>query len=825
MSNLKLRIEKHFETLGHKLYHHRLKTILFVFLTVSALISQIPKITVDTSAESLLRKDDKSVLAYNEFKDDFGSSNITLIGIQSSNVFSNAFLQRLKSFHEDLEKEVPYIKDITSLINIRNTRGENDTLYVDSLLDQWPQTASDLKKLKERVLQHPYYVDNVISRDGSLTAIIIKTEAVVIPQEVSSEEFEDFEETAIPDIMPDKDEEKKHYFSEEENQEFILAIESVINRYDAPDFDIAMTGGPPVSEIFDRATRKDFSISFVLTTAVVIIFLIILFRRVSGVILPFIPIYGALFATISLMAIFKSPLTLFTTILPAFLIAVGVADSIHILTIFYRTFEQGKSKEDAIAYAMGHSGLAIVMTTLTTAAGLLSFSYSELAALASLGIFAATGVILALIFTLILIPPLIALFPMKRKQKRVRKQSSRMDRVLLFFADFSYTHPIKIILISGLVFAVTLVGIFELRLSHHVMSYFPDHMDIKHDNKLVDDKLKGTLVLIALVDTKQEDGLYEPDILKRIETVTQRLKTLRYKEIYVGKVFSIIDIIKETNLALHDNDSNFYTLPEDRKTIAQELLLFENSGSDDLEQIVDIQFSKSPITIKIPYVDVIYIEKMLEKVEKEFKDVFEDRAEITMTGLTSILCRVLPAAQRSMVRSYLIAFVVITIMMIVLIGSFKFGLVSMIPNLLPIIMIMGLMGLSGVPLDMNSLMIGSVAIGLVVDDTMHFMYNFRKYYGLTGNVHEAIRETLFGTGRAILITSLVLSASFFSIMGSTLKSSVNFGFYTGMVILAALLADFLLAPALMTILLKNRKSPGFLEVEQNQNLTQTAVKN
>jgi len=504
---------------------------------------------------------------------------------------------------------------------------------------------------------------------------------------------------------------------------------------------------------------------------------------------------------------------------------VGVADSIHILALFYRNFEQGKSKEEAITYAMGHSGLAIVMTTLTTAAGLLSFSYSELAALASLGIFAATGVILALIFTLILIPPLIALFPMKRKQKGGRNRSNRMDRVLLFFADFSHTHPVKIILISVLIFSITLVGIFKLRLSHHVMSYFPDHMAIKHDNKLVDDKLKGTLVLIALVDTKQENGLYEPDILKQIETVTQRLQKLRHEEIYVGKVFSIIDIIKETNLALHDNDPNFYTIPEDRKTIAQELLLFENSGSDDLEQIVDIQFSKSPITIKIPYVDVIYIEKIIETIEKEFKDVFEDRAEITMTGLTSIICRVLPAAQRSMVRSYLIAFVVITIMMVVLIGSFKFGIVSMIPNLLPIIMIMGIMGLSKIPLDMNSLMIGSVAIGLVVDDTMHFMYNFRKYYGLTGNVQEAIRQTLLGTGRAILITSLVLSASFFSIMGSTLKSSINFGFYTGLVILTALLADFLLAPALMTILLKNRKSSNFIEVEENQNLMPRGAKN
>ncbi|MFO7559381.1 MAG: MMPL family transporter [Desulfobacterales bacterium] len=818
MSNLKLTIEKHFETLGHKLYHHRLKTILLVFLAVGALISQLPKITVDTSAESLLRKDDKSVLVYNEFKDEFGSANITLIGVQSSNIFSNAFLQRLKSFQEDLEKEVPYIEDITSLINVRNTRGEDDTLYVDSLLEQWPQTESDLNHLKERALKHPYYVDNVISRDGALTAIIIKTRAIIQPQEVLSEELDDFEENAIPDLMPDKEEEEKNYFSEKENQEFIRAVESVIKRYDAPDFAIALTGGPPVSEIFDRATRKDFSVSFVLTTSVVILFLIILFQRVSGVILPFIPIYGALFATISLMAIFKSPLTLFTTILPAFLIAVGVADSIHILAVFYRNFEQGKSKEDAIAYAMGHSGLAIVMTTLTTAAGLLSFSYSELAALASLGIFAATGVMLALIFTLILIPPLIALFPMKRKRKKVRSRTDRMDRVLLFFADFSYKHPTKIILISSLIFAVTLAGLSELRLSHNVMGYFPDHMAIKHDNKLVDDKLKGTLVLIALVDTKQENGLYEPDILKRIETVTRRLLKLQGNEIYVGKVFSIIDIIKETNLALHDNDPNFYALPEDRETIAQELLLFENSGSDDLEQIVDIRYSKSPITIKIPYVDIIYIEQMIEDIEQVFEDVFDDRVEITLTGLTSILSRVLPAAQRSMAKSYLIAFVVITIMMIVLIGSFKFGLFSMIPNLLPITMIMGIMGLIGVPLDMNSLMIGSVAIGLVVDDTMHFMYNFRKYYGLSGNVHEAIRETLLGTGRAILITSLVLSASFFSIMGSTLKSSINFGFYTGLVILAALLADFLLAPALMTLLLRKVTALNSPAIEKNRKL-------
>ena len=174
------------------------------------------------------------------------------------------------------------------------------------------------------------------------------------------------------------------------------------------------------------------------------------------------------------------------------------------------------------------------------------------------------------------------------------------------------------------------------------------------------------------------------------------------------------------------------------------------------------------------------------------------------------MVRAIIAAIYSMAKSYVIALVVITILMIFLIGDWKIGLLSMIPNLLPIIITMGLMGLSGNPLDLNSIMIGSIALGVVVDDTVHFMYNFQKYYTRTLDPYDAVRQTLLGTGRALLITSLVLSTGFFILMFASLNHLIRFGFFTGIAILIALLADFLLVPAMMVLI---RRKQALHQVE------------
>jgi predicted RND superfamily exporter protein len=646
-------------------------------------------------------------------------------------------------------------------------------------------------------------VNNYISEDGSLTAIILETIAIVKESEETEDVLENFgqEESLNPDTSPNAYD-GSHYFSEKETKEVVEAVYQVADRYKSDNFLLFYTGGPIIEDAINQIIRNDMIYLTVLTYIVMIFFLALLFRRISGVIVPIIIVFASVISTFSLMAIFNVPLTQATVILPTILSAIGIADAIHVLAIFFRHLQQGNSKEDAIAFALGHSGLAILMTSLTTSAGFFSFAFSELSTIGDLGVFTAVGVIIALFYSVVMLPAFLAVLPIKQKKtKGVLKKTKLMDRVLLAFANFSTTHPVKIVLGSLTILVIFFIFMFNLHFSLNLLKYFPDTMTIKKDSLYIDKHLKGGLAVETILDTKRENGIHEPEILMGIENISKQIQGKKIQGVFVGKVFSIVDILKETNQALHGNDPDFYKIPRDRETIAQEFLLFEGSGSDDLERIVDSQFSKTRISIKIPvYLDVVVIGKLLIDLKEIFKNEFNNRAHITITGMGELMSRTIPAAIRSMSKSYVTAVFVITIMMILLVGNVKLGLLSMIPNLIPIIMVMGFMGAAGYPLDINALMIGSIAMGLVVDDTMHFMHNFRKYYIKTGDTKIAVQETLLGAGRAMLITSVVLSTSFLVWMLGTLLTAYRFGLCAGMVILFALLADFILAPALMKLI-------------------------
>jgi predicted RND superfamily exporter protein len=349
---------------------------------------------------------------------------------------------------------------------------------------------------------------------------------------------------------------------------------------------------------------------------------------------------------------------------------------------------------------------------------------------------------------------------------------------------------------------------FNLKFSHHHKNIFPETMTIRQDEDFIDKQLKGMLSVEVVLDTKKENGLYDPKVLQKMDDLSQELLKIKDGEVFIGKVRSMLDILKETNQALHENDPAFYTIPGERALIAQELFLFENSGSDDLEKIVDSQFRKTRISIKIPWLEVIQIDALATDIYNRFQARFQGLADISITGMSPLMGTTVSAAIRSMKKSYVVAFFIISILMILLVGDFKLGLLSMIPNLFPILFVMGIMGAFNVMVDLNALMICSIAIGLVVDDTMHFMYNYRKYYEITGDATQAVRETFLSTGRALLITSIVLSANFFIFLFATFTSTHKFGFFTGLVIILALLADFIIAPALMVLAMPHLKLKG-----------------
>jgi predicted RND superfamily exporter protein len=453
--------------------------------------------------------------------------------------------------------------------------------------------------------------------------------------------------------------------------------------------------------------------------------LFLLFRRVTGVLLPLLIVVFSVLSTIGLMALFHVPFKLPSAALPSFLLAVGVGASVHLLAIFYQDFQKTGDKRRAICYALGHSGLAIVMTSLTTAAGLASFSTSQVAPVADLGVFAGIGVLAALVYTIVLLPTLLSIIPLKVKNSAADKSRMRiMDRILSVTARFATSHPKSITFISLGLIVLSILGASRLTFSHHVIGWLPEGAPIRVSTEKIDRELKGTIALEVVVDTERENGLYDVETLNKLDRLTIEMVKIQGNGFFVGKATSISDMLKEIHQALHENRQEFYAIPQDPRVIPQEFLLFENSGSDDLEEIVDSQFSRTRFTIQAPWLDFLKYQPFIPEIENHFLRAFGERAKITMRGMMAIGSRTIFAAIHSMKESYFIAGCVITIMMLILVGSLKIGLISIFPNLLPNVITLGLMGWLGFPLDMFSMLIGSIAIGLAVDDTIHFMHNF-----------------------------------------------------------------------------------------------------
>ena len=803
MANIRDRIEHQFAAFARKIYHHRFKTIFLMLVVIGALLSQLPTIIIDTSTEAFLHKTDPALLTYNDFRDQFGRDEVIIVALKPKQVFDINFLKTLKKLHTELEENVPYLDDITSLVNARNTRGEKDLLIVEDLLEDWPETEEDLQAIKQRAMSNPIYENMLISKDGTFTTIIIRTQSLSSagPENEIMAGFENFDDT----IETPSDTGTK-YLTDEENTEVVQAVEKIVKKYRSPDLPIYIAGSPAVVHFLKEAMMSDMMKFMLLAVLTVSALLYIMFRRISGMVLPILIVILSLLSTISLMAIFGVPIKLPTEILPSFILAVGVVSSVHILAIFFHQLRKTKNKEESIVYTLGHSGLAVVMTNLTTAAGLMSFANASVAPVAELGIFASAGIILAFIYTIVLLPPLIAIIPLSsKKTEALRKNNRIMDSVLGSISRFSTTHPKKILIVSFCIMAIAFTGIFSIRFSHFPLKWLPKTSEIRIATEKIDKELNGSMSMEILFKTNRENGLYDPNLLNRIESAGADIEKMSNKEMFIGKAWSVTTILKEINQALNENSPNDYTVPQNKPLVAQEFLLFENSGSDDLEDFVDSQFSMARLTLKVPFVDGILYDPLEEKLTTYLNQNFHD-VDYEITGLVALLARTFNNTITSMASSYLIALSVITLMMILLIGRIRIGLLSMIPNLAPIILTLGVIGWFGFPMDLFTMMVASIAIGLAVDDTIHFMHNFRRYYEQSGDPKKAVFETLHSTGRAMLVTSVVLSVGFFIYMFASMQNIIRFGFLTGFTIIMALAADYFIAPALM-VLVNKKKTP------------------
>ena len=780
---------------GSFIHDNPFKVLLVLVLLLAFPISHVPQIKMDTSTEGFMHDDDPVLLAYNEFRDQFGRDERVVLAIKSDNIFSLEFLKTLKDLHKELETNVPFLDEVTSLYNVRNTRGEGDKLITDDLLEPFPTTQAQVDDIKKRAMASEFYRDLLLSQDGTMTTVIIETDAYSHEGEKEVSDVDAFDEGFDE---PSKESTPRAFLTDKENTELVQAVLKIADKYRKQGLEIYVAGSPSVNHALKSQMKSDMQKFMRLTFLIILVSLFIIFRRLSAVFYPLMVIIFSLLTTVGTMAWMGVAFKLPTQIVPSLLLAVSVGATVHVLSIFFDRFNANGNKKEALSYTLGHSGLAIAMTSVTTAIGVGSFSGSEVAPISDLGMFASLGVMVSLVLTLTLLPALLSITKLKPKPKVV---SGNIDNLMKKLALIPVKHTKAVLLSSLALVVISLLAATQIELSHNPLKWFQPDEPNRVSTEVIDEQMNGSVTIEVVVDTGKENGWVDPVRLEKLNQFSTKVEAYVDDYTHVGKVVSLATIVKETNRALHENKQAYYTIPKEKNLVSQELLLFENSGSDDLEDVVDTQFSKARITIKLPWTDTVKAVNVLNFVKKESSKTFsQDRVETT--GMIPLLINTFANAVHSSVLSYFIAAIGISFMMIFILGSVRIGLLSMIPNLVPIILGLLLMYIVKIPLDMFTLLIGSIAIGLAVDDTIHFMHNFRRYYLKSGNSAKAIEHTFFTTGKAMVITTIVLSLGFFAYLAANMISVQNFGLLTASVIIFALLSDLLLAPALMIVAAK-----------------------
>jgi predicted RND superfamily exporter protein len=789
------RIEVAFASWGTFISRWRWAAIAAIGLVTLALGSLIPRLEVDNSEEAFLRGDDPERIRYDRFRNQFDRDDRVIVIVRPPEIFDFDFLDELRVFHRDIEANVPYVEEVTSLLNARNTRGEGDQLIVEDLLERWPQGEADLRALRARVLENPLYRNILISENGRYTTIALKpfTYSALGSDDDALGGFDD-----APGASPGDG--AAVYLTEEESHALVEALQEVVDRHRSPDFELHVIGGPAFDYVLTESMQRDATAFMTLGVLVSCVLLVILFRRPSGLLLPLSVVGAALVSCMGVMVLLGIPFSITLNMLPAFLVVVGVCDSVHILVIVYQRLEDGQPRDAAISHALGHSGLAVVMTSVTTACGLLSFSIADIAPIAQLGVIAPIGVMLAMLYTLVLLPALIAVSPIRAVAPRQgAARSAALGRFLERLGDLATDHPLRVLAVTGFVLLIGFGGLMRVRSSHNGLLWFPEDDPLRVASNLVDAEFKGASTVEVLVHTGRENGLHDPDTLARIERAMRHSESLEVAGHPVNKAVSIVDVVKEIHQALNENRPEFYALPRERQLVAQELLLFENSGSDDLDDVTDTRFETARMTIRTPWVDAMLYPDFLDELDRSLQAILGEAITFELTGGAVLFTRIFKGVNVSLARSYVFAFAVIAPILVLLIGDLRRGLLAVIPNLIPIYLVLGLMGWADIPIDVSTLLIGGIVLGLAVDDTIHFMHKFNRYYEDTGDARWAVHETLATTGSALLFTSLILVFGFAVFLAAYLTNARWFGLLTSFATAVAFLANVIVGPALMIL--------------------------
>ncbi|GAB4292272.1 MAG: MMPL family transporter [Myxococcota bacterium] len=731
-------------------------SLVFVASTFYAL--QLP---TNFSFEQFFPEDDEDAKLYAKFLKDYNvKENNVLIALSTHNILDRQNLTTINTLTSELS-EIEGVKKVTSLANVEVIHGNTEELWVGPAIgEKIPETENELAELKSGLLENELIAGLFLSRDLNSTLIVA--------------ELEDEFNFGGP------------------RKQLLKTMRVKINEICKEAFKIHIGGIPAMRSDYISIIENEAAMLFSSGFIILVLILYITFRNWQGIVLPISVVLFSVSFTLGAMKVAGGNLNIMTHILPILILIVGVSNSIHFIGRFYYELEKGKNKRESLIEAIIHLTIACFMTSITTAVGFAVLITTNIKLIQHYGLFAALGVIVSFVITITLLPSLLFISPLPHKLKDPSPKTPFTQSVLQQICALVTNHPKKVVV--AFIITAALSGYFAAQLESDakILEDLDESHPIVETNRFIEEKLGGVIPLEVLITLTGSGDFLEPQNLFKLEEFQKKM--LSHREI--GKILSFLDYLKAMNGAVLGLKNA--ALPQSREATSQ-LLLLLSGGDRVLKDFITPDYKEARISARLYDVGELRGEKIYAGIRNSFNELWGSDATLSITGTSPVAHKINRYIVNNIFWSFILAFGIITIMITILLRSPYLALLSLIPNIIPLLVTLGIMGAVGVPLKPSTAIIFSIAFGIAVDDTIHYLVRYISEIRQVENNDTAIESALKGVGRAMIYTSVVLVVGFSSALMSQIKADQNFAFLSMITISAALFGDLLLLPALLKL--------------------------
>jgi len=716
------------------------------------------KLSINNDPKVYFPDDEPAVVADRALREIFPNDQVLILLFESPALFSDDFLNAYHTLATRImgNSQVEQVYGLTTQDHIS---GSEDGFTVEPIIDIGKLGSTTPEERKQQALADRFAENVLVSSDGTAISLVIVS--AILDNSMQRLQLEQDIETAMQDLP-------------------------------LQDHITAQTGFIPLDIAELRSMMRD-NMTFIPATICIGLFLIWwLFRRWLAVILGGISIGVVVGSTMSLFVLAGQPFTLLSSLVPPLLSALTVAALVHLYNALHYGSQRGLTGGDRVSHALSEIRRPALFTALTTAAGLLSLVTSPIPAIKTFGLVSAVGVMTLFFVVTVVLPPIFTHWDTK-SWPHERAGLGWLDAIVRTLSHLGIRYPVWVILLISTFIAAGVPALWQIRVETSLQEFFaPDH-PVRRDTNYFESVMSGTGTLDVVLTASQRDGLKNPEHL----TFMRHFQRWAEQLPEVDKTVSPADFVEEMHWGFNAESPAFRQIPDDPGLVSQYLLVYDG---EDMYDFVDREFKTSHISLSINVHPANDIEALMKKIRTYLHSKAPAGLEWEIAGNSRLFADMENLLVTGQIYSLFGALVLIFILMLVLWRSFSSAVLCMIPNISPILLIFIIMGLFGLWLDMATAMIASVAVGIAVDDTIHVYYGYTKRLKAGATPVTALIRTFSQAGRAVVMTTVILSAQFLILTLSLFQPTAHFGLLTSVGLWAALVFDLLLLPAILVLL-------------------------